>query len=270
MNITIEEFKPIPNELKFKSLLFKPKKYIYNNTVIVNNETVEVVIKDSDITKSVIKDKPLRNIDVWNKALEDGDIISLFLMSIGFTIQGGIVLGIASPFIAIGAVGMTIGIGFYLFANSLAFSLLTIANLGGLTNISRHSKYLYNYIISNNKKLIFLDKELPKEHIKYFATPYIFYKIIKSLYEFNNLTKEEQITIVKLIRNNYIYNYSDIHYAKNRDKIIHLYKRIFYQYDPFCDSLLQCNVDNIRHSTTESLFISNYLKFLIGNHCIVE
>ncbi len=172
-----------------------------------------------------------------------------------------------------------IGIVYYTIATGLQFSIGSIfyvpsigihaiANLGGLTNLCRHSKYIYtyshSYIISN--KIYLLDKELPEEHISSFATPYVYYKIMKSINEFNHLSENNKLLIVKYVKENRVYNYQDI---KNNDEIEKLYTRIFFNYKPyqnFLDSLFYCDMENIKHSTIESLFISNYMKFLIGNH----
>ncbi len=89
---------------------------------------------------------------------------------------------------------------------------------------------------------------------------------MKSINEFNHLSESNKLLMVQYVKENREYNYQDI---KNNDEIQKLYTRIFFNYNPnkpFLDSLFVCDMENIKHSTIESLFISNYMKFLIGNH----
>ena len=87
---------------------------------------------------------------------------------------------------------------------------------------------------------------------------------MKSINEFNHLSESNKLLIVKYVKENKEYDYDDI---KNNEEIKKLYTRIFFNYNSkssFLDDLVSDNLENIKHSSIESLFISNYFKFLIN------
>ncbi len=240
------EFKPIPDEIKLSSLYMNyyfPK----NNDNVNNNISLENIVLDND--DIIIKNK---NIDISSLNKIPLGILALGIGTVVYTV----------------ATGITIAIGGFVYGTTI--SVHAIANLGGLTNMYRHSKYIAAFVNKNSSKKMLLNKELPKEHLDAFATPYVYYKIMKSIDEFNNLSESNQLLIVKYVKENKNYDYSDI---RNNKEISQLYTRIFFNYNSnslFLDDLFHCNMENIKHSTIESQFISTYFKFLINEHIIIE
>ncbi len=244
----INDFQPIPDEIRLSSL-YMERYFSEKNDNVTNN------ITSSNDTSS--NDTSSKKIDI--------DISSLFNM-IPFIPMGVVAISIGTG-IYTTAAGFTVAMGTVIYGTSL--SLHAVANLGGLTNMYRHSKYIASFVTKKSNKIMLLDKELPKTHLDAFATPYVYYKIMKSINEFNHLSERNKLLIVQYVKEDKKYDYEDI---KNNEEIKKLYTRIFFNYDSkssFFDDLLSDNLENIKHSSIESLFISNYFKFLIKNHIVI-
>ena len=233
-----DQFQPLPDEIKLLSL--------YVNRYFPKNEPIMKEFKNYEELQIISeKEKVQKEFNIYQLAHP--------------LLPVGIIIG-TSVYAVAGAV--TIAIGSVIYGTSIGLHI--VGNLGGATNLYRHAKYTYKYVQSN--KLYFLDKELPENHLASFATPYVYYKIMKSINEFNHLSESNKVLMVQYVKENRLYNYQDVKY---NNEIKKLYTRIFFNYNPnkfILDSLFDCDMENIKHSTIESLFISNYMKFLIGNH----
>ncbi len=239
----INDFQPIPNEIRLSSLYMS--RYFPE--------------KSDNVTNNITSSN-----DTSNKKI-DIDISSLFHM-IPFIPMGVVAISIGTG-IYTTAAGFTVAMGTVMYGTTI--SLHAVANLGGLTNMYRHSKYIASFVTKKSNKIMLLNKELPKTHLDAFATPYVYYKIMKSINEFNHLSERNKLLIIQYVKEDKKYDYDDI---KNNEEIKKLYTRIFFNYDSkssFFDDLLSDNLENIKHSSIESLFISNYFKFLIKNHIMI-
>lgn len=232
------EFQPIPDEIKLFSL--------YVNRYFPKQEKEFKNCEEPQIINEKEEKKEFDMYHLLNPFIPVG-------MIVGSSIAISVYTAAGAATIAIGSVMYGVSIGLHI-----------VGNLGGVTNLCRHAKYTYEYIQSS--KLYFLDKELPEDHMASFVTPYVYYKIMKSINEFNHLSENNKKLIVQYVKENKNYDYQDV---KHNVEIKKLYTRIFFNYNlnkSTFDSLFDCDMENIKHSTVESLFISNYMKFLIGNH----
>ncbi len=242
----INDFQPIPDEIRLSSLYME--RYFSE--------------KSDNVTTNITSSNDTSSNDTSSKKI---DISSLFNM-IPFIPMGVVAIAVGTGMYTTAA-GITIAIGTVMYGTSL--SLHAVANLGGFTNMCRHSKYIASFVTKKSNKIMLLDKELPKEHLDAFATPYVYYKIMKSINEFNHLSESNKLLIIQYVKEDKKYDYDDI---KNNEEIKKLYTRIFFNYDSnssFLGDLFIDNLENIKHSSIESLFISNYFKFLIKNHIVI-
>ncbi len=249
----INDFQPIPDEIRLSSL-YMARYFSEKSDNVTNNITSSNITLSNDISSN---DTSSKKIDI--------DISSLFNM-IPFIPMGVVAISIGTG-IYTTAAGFTVAMGTVIYGTSL--SLHAVANLGGLTNMYRHSKYIASFVTKKSNKIMLLDKELPKTHLDAFATPYVYYKIMKSINEFNHLSESNKLLIIQYVKEDKKYDYDDI---KNNEEIKKLYTRIFFNYDSnssFLGDLFIDNLENIKHSSIESLFISNYFKFLIKNHIVI-
>ena len=261
----INDFQHIPDEIRLSSLYINryfSEEDLEKKDNVTSNDTTS---NDTPINDTPINDTPSNDTSSNDTSSNEIDISSLFNM-IPYIPMGIVATGIGIG-VYTAAAGITIAIGTVMCSTSI--SLYAIANLGGLTNMYRHSKYIASFITKESNKITLLDKEVPKSHVDTFATPYVYYKIVKSINEFNHLSESNKLLIVKYVKENKEYDYDDI---KNNEEIKKLYTRIFFNYNSkssFLDDLVSDNLENIKHSSIESLFISNYFKFLIKNHIMI-